>query len=359
MVVPATPPQDKVDTAPAPAPSAEASRPPVQPEPVSPLEALSDIPSLADIHRERARTGRTSRAAATPLPPEAGSAGAPTESAGGTPADDAASHPTNPPTSTQKPEDTSDGVETPPPSDPAGTGAGSEVERLTGDLQRMTGELLTAQKTIQDLQRRIPTPLDARQQEINQQALAVRLPDDEFEDLMQRRARETVDGKALTPAENAKLDRAIQIRDWSAAWYQDATVQADNRYRQRESTLLDQIAQGLRETASLEGINAQTIIAAETTADIYRHYYAEGGNSRERQVRAQLEPTIQEQADKIAELEAALASAQLRPGGGGTRTLPVGGSPTGGGFTPQLDYHDADGHALLMAAHEARRSNRR
>lgn len=213
----------------------------------------------------------------------------------------------------------------------------AEIRDLTADRDRLAARVteLEAATTIPD--------------HVLQSAVSVRLTDDEFNALETKLKREDITGEYLTQDERAKYTQALQVREWSQAWYADAQQKAADWANARQQAVMQDAASQLAPVIKARSyISPEVIGRSDTWTAIYEHLCDAAEDAGRKSERAELQPKLDEATTRITDLEAELLA--YRTGGNGrARTLETGGA-AGGAFSSVPDYRTASSSDLFSAA---------
>lgn len=182
--------------------------------------------------------------------------------------------------------------------------------------------------------------------EVYQQAIASRLPDDEFQRLAVKKQREDLTGDYLTADEANKLGQAIQVREWSLPWYLDAQKQV-SQWSQAEWTRIqhDQAKAISSVMRTRDYIKPEAVARAGSWDQILEHFadasFQAGAASKA--------PDIEDLKSELADLKAELAGSRVGRAAGG-RALERGGSSGGAYRGAGPAFKTASASELLDAA---------
>lgn len=228
---------------------------------------------------------------------------------------------------------------------------GSRRGRAT--IKSLTSERDALRQEVESLRATVAVP-----DHIMQAAVGSRLTDDEFNALRDKKQREDLTGEYLTLDESDKLSRAIQIRDWSLPWYQDAETRAAAWAEQQRQAIMQSAANDLAPV--LKGrdyLSPEAVGRADSWRAIYDHLCDASHEAGRKAGLAELQPKLDEANGRVHDLEAELSG--LRPAlVGRGRSFERGGT-SGGAYSARPNLRSAGSAGELFAAAEDEAAQRR
>jgi hypothetical protein len=213
----------------------------------------------------------------------------------------------------------------------------AEYRDLAAERDRLAAQ-------VQQLQAAVSIP-----PEVYQQAIASRLPDEEFARLAAKKQREDLSGDYLTLEESQALSEAIRVREWSLPWYLDAqkkvSAWSESEWRNIQQAQADAIAKTMKARPYLE---PERVARAGSWDQITEYFcdaaFKAGAASRD---------------DEVEDLKAGHTASRTRGAASG-RALERGGV-SGRAFDGVPDFRSSSGSDLLEAAfrREAQQQRRR